>query len=149
MTATADTIAVALGRDPSGETEREQWEMWIFDAMLLLESRLTLADLDEARVDYVVREAVIAHIRNPEDATQVSVSVGDASQSKSYRSGAGRVTIRPEWWRLLDPDYGRGEAFTIDMVPDGTVHQPWCTLQLGGGYCSCGADIAGYPIYEL
>jgi hypothetical protein len=43
-----------------------------------------------------------------------------------------------------------GEAFTVDMAPTGNaVHLDWCTLMLGGNYCSCGADIAGVPIYEL
>lgn len=29
-----------------------------------------------------------------------------------------------------------------------TVHLPWCNLNFGATYCSCGADIAGTPIYE-
>ena len=28
-------------------------------------------------------------------------------------------------------------------------HMPWCAINMGANYCSCGADIAGYPIYEL
>ncbi|MCC3277530.1 hypothetical protein LJ753_16825 [Arthrobacter sp. zg-Y20] len=27
-------------------------------------------------------------------------------------------------------------------------HVPWCNLNFGARYCSCGADIAGEPIYE-
>ena len=40
-------------------------------------------------------------------------------------------------------------AFSIDTAPEGSVHLPWCSLNFGATYCSCGADIAGYPIYEL
>lgn len=50
-------------------------------------------------------------------------------------------------------------AFSIDTAPTGTVHADICTansyfdedgvLVFGGAYCSCGADIAGYPIYEV
>lgn len=29
-----------------------------------------------------------------------------------------------------------------------TVHLAWCSLNFGATYCSCGADIAGEPIYE-
>jgi hypothetical protein len=29
-----------------------------------------------------------------------------------------------------------------------TTHLPWCNLYFGASYCSCGADIAGYPLYE-
>jgi hypothetical protein len=40
-------------------------------------------------------------------------------------------------------------AFALDMAPAaGTVHQPWCALAFGALYCSCGADIAGFPLYE-
>lgn len=40
-------------------------------------------------------------------------------------------------------------AFTIDTAGSSTTtgHWAWCSLLMGGTYCSCGADIAGYPIY--
>lgn len=41
------------------------------------------------------------------------------------------------------------EAFSIDTAPAMSSHLPWCSLSLGALYCSCGADIAGYPIYEM
>lgn len=41
------------------------------------------------------------------------------------------------------------QAFSIDTAPSVTAHQPWCALNFGATYCSCGADIAGEPIYEL
>jgi hypothetical protein len=41
-------------------------------------------------------------------------------------------------------------AFAIDTAPgSGSAHVPWCSLLLGATYCSCGADIAGVPIYEV
>ena len=125
--------------------------MWISDAMLLIEARL--GDpwlLDEQKLMYVVREAVVAQVRRPDDATQVAVSVDDGSVSRTYRSSSGRVEIRDEWWALLDPDFGdSGKAFSIDTAPNSTAHLPWCSLEMGAAYCSCGVDIAGYPIYEL
>ena len=41
------------------------------------------------------------------------------------------------------------EVFTIDTAGGVTTtgHWAWCTLLMGGTYCSCGADIAGFPIY--
>lgn len=149
MTVTTDIIETALGRAPYSFAEALQWEMWIADALMLIESRLgDPAELDQAKVDYVVREAVKAHILHPDDATQVSVSVDDASSSRTYRSGKGRVTILEEWWSLLSPAEDGG-AFVIDALGLASAHLPWCTLSLGGEYCSCGVDIAGYPIYEL
>lgn len=40
-------------------------------------------------------------------------------------------------------------AFSVDTaVHVGSIHQPWCALHFGANYCSCGADIAGFPLYE-
>lgn len=39
-------------------------------------------------------------------------------------------------------------AFSLDLAPPGSIHQPWCNLAFGALWCSCGADIAGYPLYE-
>ena len=49
-----------------------------------------------------------------------------------------------------DGSEGR-QAFSIDTAPSlaGANHLPWCSLMMGATYCSCGADIAGEPIYEL
>ena len=41
-----------------------------------------------------------------------------------------------------------GGAFAIDTAPGGTVHAETCSLVFGALYCSCGADIAGFPLYE-
>ena len=150
MAVTVDTIATALGRPPQDDPEAAQWSMWIDDALLLIGARLgDVTELDQARLDYVVREAVTAHVRNPEDATQVSWNVGQVSGQKSYRTATGRVHISNDWWALLTPDDVEAGAFVIDTVGFGNIHQPWCDLNMGGAGCSCGAVLAGYPIYEL
>lgn len=153
MTVTPDTIATALGRTvPSlDEPKYAQWEMWIGDALMLIGDRLgDVSHLDQAKLDYVVREAVVAHVRKPDDATQVSVGVDDGNVSRSYRSSKGRVTIHDEWWELLSPADKSG-AFTIDTFPTSGlgIHLPWCDLMFLGADCSCGASLAGYPIYEV
>lgn len=145
-------LAVALGKaapEPGSVTE-QQWQMWITDAQMLIDSRqaeLGVEAPDQAKLDYVVREAVAAHIKRPDDATQVTIAVDDGSSSRSYKTGKGRVAILDEWWMLLGLVESSG-AFAVDMVGGSAVHLPWCTLMLGGNYCSCGVDIAGYPIYE-
>lgn len=41
------------------------------------------------------------------------------------------------------------QAFSIDTAPSSSsAHLPWCSVNFGST-CSCGADIAGEPIYEL
>lgn len=146
-------LAVALGKaaPEAGSVTEQQWQMWLDDAGMLIESRqldLKVAAPDQAKVDYVIREAVVAHIKRPDDATQVTVSVDDGSSSRSYQSGKGRVTILDEWWVLLGLVETSG-AFSVDMVGGAfSPHLPWCTLMFRGNYCSCGVDIAGRPIFE-
>jgi hypothetical protein len=146
-------LAVALGQsapEPGSITE-QQWKMWIDDAVMLIDSRrieLAAFPPEEAKLDYVVRQAVVAHIKRPDDATQVTIAVDDGSSSRSYQSGKGRVVILDEWWSLLGLAETSG-AFSIDTVSSfGAAHLPWCSLMLGARYCSCGVDIAGVPIYE-
>jgi hypothetical protein len=155
MAVTPAKIAVALGvavPEP-GSIQEQQWQLWIDDATMLIENRATLLDIDpvsigEAKMDYVVREAVVSQVKKPDDATQVSITVDDATTSKSYRSGKGRVQILDEWWTLLGLTDPSG-AFAIDMVPNGgSAHLPWCNINTLAGWCSCGVDIAGVPIYE-
>lgn len=153
MSMTPINIAVALGvAAPEPESiQWQQWELWISDAEMLIEQRrekLGVDELDEAKVDYVVREAVVAHVKRPDDATQVTVSVDDAATSKTYRSGKGRVSIIDDWWSLLGLTEPEG-AFTLDLAGTGSRHLPWCDVYFnGGGSCSCGVDVAGYPIFE-
>lgn len=159
MAVTPATIAVALGRTApdSGSTEFAQWEMWISDALMLISARLvgtgtdqveSLDDLDQPTLDYVVREAVVAQVRRPDDATQVEVKVDDGSTAKTYKTSAGRVTIRDEWWDLLSPTESTSGAFSIRIGYCDTAHLPWCSLMMGATYCSCGVDIAGFPLFE-
>lgn len=154
MTVTPDTIAVALGRAAPSDLEALQWAMWIDDAQMLIDARKDALeideDLDELRLDYVIREAVVAHVRRPDDATQVTVSVSDASTAKTYRSGRGRVEIRDEWWTLLGLTNPSSGSFAIDTAWNAGVHAAICALNFGALYCSCGADLTNYayPLFE-
>lgn len=41
------------------------------------------------------------------------------------------------------------QAFSLDTAPAGGVyHLDRCSLNFGTTYCSCGADVAGFPLYE-
>lgn len=98
-------IAIELGRPSPSTDQAEQWQRWIDETRYLIGKRLgDITLLDEADVNYVVLHAVAEHAQQPDNATQVDVAVDDASVSRRYTSGNGRVTIRDEWWHLLDPD---------------------------------------------
>lgn len=49
----------------------------------------------------------------------------------------------------LCAESGQGGAFTIDLLGLSDIHADICALRFGANYCSCGADIAGFPIYEV
>ena len=152
-TITPEKIAVALGKAPPvpDSVQFQQWEMWIEDALMLIENRATalgVDHVDQVKLDYVIREAVAKHVKRPDDATQVTVSVDDASSSRTYQSGSGRVAILDDWWDLLGLTERSG-AFSVDMLGlRGSNHLPWCSLAFGALYCSCGVDIATVPIFE-
>lgn len=43
---------------------------------------------------------------------------------------------------------GAQKAFGVQIAGLGSIsHAPWCSLSMSAIYCSCGADIAGFPIY--
>lgn len=99
MTVAVSDIETALGRTLT-DAEIAQANQWLSDALMLIEARLgDVAELNEARLDFVVREAVIARFRNPEGYQSESID------DYSYRHGAEtrQVTILPEWWDLLTP----------------------------------------------
>lgn len=157
MAVTPDKIAVALGVT-APETDSimwQQWSLWIDDATMLIENRAEKLEIDpatigEAKLDYVIRESVVAQVKKPDDATQVTISVDDASSSRTYHSGKGRVTILDEWWAMLGLVEANDGAFAIDLVPGvPAIHDLACSLRFGATYCSCGADIAGRPIYGV
>jgi hypothetical protein len=58
------------------------------------------------------------------------------------------VTIVDEWWTLLGLTAPSGGAFSIDTLGADSMHLPWCSLNFGANYCSCGVDIAGTPVFE-
>jgi len=153
-TVTPAKIAVALGKaaPEPGSIQEQQWQMWIDDAVMLIDLRVEELGVeypDQLKVDYVVREAVTSHAKHPDDATQVTVAVDDASTSKLYKSGTGRVVIKDDWWKLLGLVEKNDGAYSVDMFASyGSPHLPWCSLMMGANYCSCGVDIAGRPIFE-
>jgi hypothetical protein len=128
MTVVPEEVAVELGVSAPTVLEINQWQSWINQATYLIGKRLTVTDLDQNDVDYVVLQAVVAHARNPENLTQVTVAVDDASTSRTYSSGSGRVVIPDELWGLLDPDMANESGVGSTQLygePDPDAYDPW------------------------
>lgn len=109
-----------------------------------------------------------SHPINPSSDEADQVTLGDLARDAAairaahqWASGIAPELNDPEFVRALYARYRdqlerlkrwsgtSGSAFTLDAVGLDTIHLPWCNLNFGAEYCSCGADIAGYPIYEL
>jgi hypothetical protein len=64
-------------------------------------------------------------------------------------SGFGGIFLMSGERQTLRALAGAAGAFSVDTAPCGLgVHSPVCSLVFGASYCSCGADIAGFPLYE-
>lgn len=143
-------IAIELGRDPDSLStlESAQWNVWILDAMRIVESGIGDLQPRQEDVDYVIRQAVLELARVPNPSVESdTVRIDDGQVTTRYRNSPRRITILPEWWALLGVK--GGSAFSIDMAGDRTAaHQPWCDVHMGGAGCSCGASLAGFPLWE-
>lgn len=108
MAVSLQEIADELSRPTpdSGSADARRWLMWVDDAYAAIEQRAgrLQVDLDAiptTDVDRVVRKAVAAHVRRPDDATQVTKNVDDGGVTKTYQSARGEVTITDRWWSDL------------------------------------------------
>lgn len=114
---TTDDIGIELGRTLT-ETETKQAEKWIAQAQAIISKRVgDLSRLDQEMVEYVVVQMVAERFRHPADgATQVQVTVDDASSLRRFGDASAGLLLRPEWVDLLTPDEDLSQAFTIRPV---------------------------------
>ena len=149
---TPEDVAVDLGRDPAeiDGLERAQWQRWIDDAARLIGHRIGDITPDAGDLDYVIRQAVSAMVQAPAPGLDSeSVQIDDGMLTQRFTRTPRRVSILPEWWAMLGVTTGKGSAFSISMEPASlTAHAATCSLYFGATYCSCGADIAGFPLFE-
>lgn len=123
-------------------------------AILVAPCLATEDDLDEwqtAAVKAVLRAAVL---RWNEAGTGVRVSETTGPFSESFEQPQRKSLLWPSEIEDLQKvclavtGESNGGAFSIDTAPPlGGVHADWCSLNFGATYCSCGVDIAGYPIF--
>lgn len=108
-------------------------------------------DLQDTVKD-VLSAMVTRVIRNPEGIRQRQETDGSFTGSITYSGDMpGELYLTDsERDSLREPDKPRiGQAFNISMMPARWAdHVPWCDLYMGGDTCSCGAVLAGHPIYE-
>lgn len=123
MTASVDQVQANVGRTLS-VPERAQVELWLGWASQTIARRMgDLTALDQPTLEMVLVEAVSRRLRNPEGVTQETVTVDDATVSRTRGTAAsGLIDILPEWWEALG--WQVGGAFSVrpygapDTSPD-------------------------------
>lgn len=103
--------------------------------------------LDEAKL--VLVGAVIRWSQAGSGAFQ-SENIGPLGYTIDTRQRGGFNLWPSEITQLQDicKNGSEGKAFSVDTIPYGGYHSPICSIYFGSGDCSCGASIAGQPIYE-
>ena len=94
----------------------------------------------------VVRRSMESAI--PSGLTGLTESAGGVSVAMQASNPNGDFYLTKQE-KISLGDNGKQKAFGGTIAgPDYAAHRPWCNLMFGAAYCSCGADIAGEPIYE-
>lgn len=154
----SDVIARWVGQNAPADTA--QVTTFIEDAETLIAREFPdLADQVDTddhptstEVKMVVCQMVIRVFRNPEGIRSRSIGGPDDFGGSVTYSGTnpGTLTITDEERAILGgPAATARSPFSIDTATCiGDGHALVCALRFGASYCSCGYDIAGFPLYE-
>lgn len=81
-------------------------------------------------------------------AASIQQTAGPYSQSTTFANPTGDLYLTSGERRMLKGS--PQQAFTVSMASGyGRAHAISCSLRFGATYCSCGSDIAGFPIYGV
>lgn len=95
----------------------------------------------------VVRRAMEASSAGMAGAASYQATTGPFNTSITPVNPSGDFYLTKAEKKALG--HGTQKAFGVQVAGFGSsVHLPWCNLAFGANWCSCGADIAGEPIYE-
>lgn len=107
-----------------------------------------LSDLKIAQARAILRGAVL---RWSEAGTGATSQQTAGPFSQTITTSARRNSFWPSEIKdlqLVCRVAGSGKAYSVDAAPAfGTIHALICSLHFGAMYCSCGADIAGVPLW--
>lgn len=107
-----------------------------------------LSDLKVSQARAILRGAVL---RWSEAGTGATSQQTAGPFSQTITTSARRNSFWPSEIKdlqLVCRVAGSGKAFGVDTVSTvSDIHAETCALRFGANYCSCGADIAGVPLY--
>lgn len=94
----------------------------------------------------VVRRSMESAI--PSGLTGLTESAGGVSVQMQASNPSGDFYLTKQE-KIALGDNGKQKAYGGNATGGSHVeHRPWCNLMFLASYCSCGADIAGEPIFE-
>lgn len=108
-----------------------------------------LTDAQKAAAKAVLRAAILRWNEAGTGAFQAQTAGPFSVQTdtRQQRRGAFWPSEIEQLQEICGTDAGK--AFSVDTAPSyGTVHADICSLNFGASWCSCGADIAGEPLWE-
>lgn len=95
----------------------------------------------------VVRRSMEAAAADTAGFSNVQQGAGPFQYSGTVANPSGDFYLTKQEKKALGD--GAQKAFGVQIADMATLtHRPWCSLAFGALYCSCGANIAGEPIYE-
>lgn len=109
-----------------------------------------LTDDQVAAVRAILRGAIMrwsdvgTGVRQTESAGTLSQTT-DTTQSRRGMFWPSEITSL----QSICVDGQAGKVFGVDIVSFDGVHADACSINLGTTYCSCGADIAGFPLWGV
>lgn len=80
---------------------------------------------------------------NQQTAGPFSVSM-DTRQRTGYNFWPSEIATLQD---ICKSESDAPKAYSVDTLGTSTIHSDACALTFGANYCSCGADIAGEPIF--
>lgn len=122
----------------------DKYEDQVPDGIRLVTSRMVARVIDESGT---INSGTFG-------ATQVGATAGPFSHQATFAAGSrtGAPWLTRVDRSMLNQYKCSGKAFSIDTAPrQGVIHRDVCSIYWNNGdiaFCSCGADIAGRPIFE-
>ena len=111
---------------------------------------ITQADFAHARAAKSVIRGAILRWNDAESGATTQKSAGPYQVTIDSNTRRNGMFWPSEIKQLQDMcRSGSSGAFSVDTAGTATaIHQDVCSLNLGATFCSCGADLAGSPLWE-
>jgi len=132
-----------VGADAYAETQLEDASQFILDTVP------TAGAADPKTRRRIVCAVVKRAMPESDEAGMESIQQGSGPFSQTFKpvNPNGDFYLTKQERKALGD--GAQKAFGVTIAgPCNATHLPWCNLNFGATYCSCGADIAGEPIFE-